>query len=115
MTYEYAINKLNMRFNNLSNKAKSIKDSEANKLKAEIEAKEIKQLMFWIMDYQELKDKDIPVKPLKTNRISSNVAVLCPRCEEYIQLLINDKRHLQKFCSNCGQRIDWSEVIKNDI
>lgn len=114
MTFDYAINKLNDKFRTLSNKAKSIKESDPLKSKTLEEASNYKQLMFWIMDYQELKDKDIAVKPLKTNKISSNIAVLCPRCEEYIQLIMNDKNHLQKFCSNCGQRLNWSEVIKNE-
>lgn len=115
MTFDYVINKLNSRFRSLTNKARNLKDSDPHKSAIEKEAKDTKQLMFWIMDYQELKDKDISMKPLKTSRISSNVAVLCPRCEEYIQSMLQDKKHLQRFCSNCGQRLNWSEVIKNDI
>lgn len=114
MTIDYCINRLITKYRIELNKAKDMEDSNPNKAKATEYANNLHQMLYWIMDYQELKDKDVSMKPIKSNKISSNVAVLCPRCDEYIQMIIDDKKHLQKFCSNCGQRLNWSEVHKND-
>ena len=114
MTFDYAINKLVEHYRKSRYKAKEMDNTNPNKAKATEYAENIHELLYWIMDYQELKDKDVAMKPIKSKKIRSTVAVLCPRCDDYIQMILDDRKHLQKFCSNCGQRLNWSEVIKNE-
>lgn len=50
-------------------------------------------------------EKQIPMKPIKNNPIKNEVwiesAMLCPVCNGYVNKFGN------KYCSKCGQKLDW--------
>ena len=44
-------------------------------------------------------EKQIPKKPKTDDRY---VMYICPRCNEFIKI--------NKYCMNCGQKLDWSDT-----
>lgn len=60
---------------------------------------------------QELVDKATPMKPFK----ESLQDYLCPICESYLSYDgLNDPiEEAPKYCSHCGQKIDWSKDETN--
>ena len=51
------------------------------------------------------KDKETPAKP----RVDDDDWFCCRRCGETFYLT-NGLHKRNKYCGNCGQKIDWSEV-----
>lgn len=54
-------------------------------------------------------DKETPAKPWTDNEEWS----CCPRCNGSFSLF-DGLGKKNKYCGNCGQRIDWSGVNQND-
>lgn len=57
---------------------------------------------------QELVDKETPIKPINTVFLDTHKNVKvgnCPNCKD-------DNLHFwhQKYCWNCGQKLDWSDT-----
>lgn len=52
-------------------------------------------------------DKETPVKPFSESKQDK----LCPKCGAYLGFdALNDPlEEAPKYCSNCGQKIDWSD------
>ena len=60
---------------------------------------------------QKLVDKETPMKPIYENDlVDENIVVdtwaYCPKCKEEI----DHDRWGEKYCSHCGQKIDWSDT-----
>lgn len=57
--------------------------------------------------FKKLVNKATPKKPID----ESLVYKLCPTCEAYLNFdALNDPvKYAPKYCSNCGQRIDWGK------
>lgn len=61
-----------------------------------------------IKTLQELVDKETPKKVFKESLQDG----LCVKCGAYVNFdMLNDKiEHAPKYCSNCGQKLDWSDI-----
>lgn len=53
-------------------------------------------------------DKQVPKKPIY-RWTGDETVVECPCCEKY-PFDLSEYEWARKFCGNCGQAIDWSEV-----
>jgi len=73
--------------------------------------KEHKQLLQWLIDYKELKERNKPKIPfnIKDENIESEggnslygkwITGACPKCKRDVQLGM-------KYCPECGQALDW--------
>ena len=45
--------------------------------------------------------KQTAVKPIRTKIFAGEIIPTCPRCDEYVA---------NKYCSNCGQKLNWVEL-----
>ena len=59
-----------------------------------------KSMHEWKSDLQELVDKATPKKPIQ----KAAGRTVCPNCERSIAREVSPR-----YCSVCGQRLDWSE------
>ena len=70
-----------------------------------------KQLINYLTDYARLLEKQ---QPRKCESIETPVVKwgICPTCHGLPPLLGKQRRIFahENYCSNCGQRIDWTEV-----
>lgn len=60
---------------------------------------------------QKLVDKETPMKPIYENDlVDENIVVdtwaYCPKCKEELE----HNRWGEKYCSYCGQKLDWSDI-----
>lgn len=80
--------------------AKSVKTHE---ISTDVEVSGYGQELSYI---QELVDRSIPMKPDAVN----GYEYVCPKCNHSV--CDGDKYFIKdKFCSDCGQAIDWSEDL----
>lgn len=74
-----------------------------------ISIKEVPQLKADVLEglIKEHFAKETPVKPLNESKQDK----LCPSCGAYISFdALNDQiEYAPTYCSNCGQKLDWSE------
>lgn len=74
-----------------------------------ISIKEVPQLKADTLNelIQEYLKKETPAKPLNESRQDK----LCPMCGAYLvyDVLNQQVEEAPNYCSNCGQRIDWSD------
>ena len=84
-------------------------------------AKEHEQLSQWLIDYKELKERDIPKKPIKNQMgkisfldkiIGVEVTYTCPSCGNALLKHYMNERQETRYCWDCGQMLDWR--INND-
>lgn len=65
-------------------------------------------------EYIVSKNKEIPVKPYEGHYEEPGekpyIKYRCPCCNSRYQL----SHHINKYCSNCGQKIDWSDLFDDD-
>lgn len=47
-------------------------------------------------------EKQIPKKPIEQRYVNNELIGYCPSCQ-----LRWDVAHWQRYCSNCGQKLDW--------
>nr|DAE34489.1 MAG TPA: LysW biosynthesis protein LysW [Caudoviricetes sp.] len=65
---------------------------------------------------KEALEKQIPKKPLKQKFGFCDLVgffdfrLVCPECEQPIAQYFNKKEYKPRYCHNCGQALDWSEV-----
>lgn len=55
-------------------------------------------------------EKQIPKKPILKEYGFFGPYPFCSCCDNALINTRNDSWHKEKFCPNCGQKIDWSEV-----
>lgn len=51
----------------------------------------------------------MPVKIIQVRHFQSGDYPVCPRCQ------CSMEREYTAYCSNCGQRLDWTEYIMEDV
>lgn len=56
-----------------------------------------------ILIIQELVNKEIPMKPIKTKW-----EYACGKCMNAIH--VENEIHCEVYCDNCSQKIDWSDI-----
>lgn len=52
---------------------------------------------------KEIAMKPVPIKPGKR-------PLICPVCKSYASIYDSDFKRVN-YCSNCGQKIDWSDAL----
>lgn len=65
-------------------------------------AKEYEQLLQWLIDYKELKERATPMQP-EFNHDEDTYE--CPCCGKTYETYYDG--YLKNFCSDCGQALDW--------
>lgn len=83
-------------------KIDGITDSEQMQIFNALKDLEMYQKAGTIVEFMELKDKQIPKKPIKIHTSQKRFYYSCPVCE-------NRQDRQEKYCYECGQALNWSE------
>ena len=87
---------------------------ELEEFKEAIErAKASKGDILWQYDIEVLEyyyQKQVPMKPLLKDMGFEHYNMYCPSCKEYVGFRNSVRQSLTwKYCSDCGQALDWSD------
>ena len=78
--------------------------------------KNYEQLSQWLIDYKELKERDIPKKPIKNEMgkislldrlIEIEATYTCPNCGNALLKHYMNERQETRCCWDCGQALEW--------
>ena len=92
---------------------KNLKDEIKNTLKDTMKIQVEVDLEYVIQYTRGVLAKEKPLKPTKANKniFFSPILIQCPSCAHTLfeSWALEQPKHLPKYCSECGTRIDWSE------